>query len=350
MVTRGSVALVLVLAAAGAAVAAPAPLLALAAAIDRGDYPKTTSVLVVRDGRTVYERYFGAGSPELLNNTRSATKVFAALAVGAAIADGAIPSPSVPAFAYLSDLAPFQNDTPEKDSITIADLLTMSSALDCDDNDDHSPGNEDRMHEQANWTRWAVDLPTLPGYARDASGLGPWRYCTANALLAGQVVQRATHTPIDRYVEDRLLRPLGIRSWNWSYSPAREPMTGGGLELRSRDWATVAWMLVDRGRWHDHQILPERWIDAVLTVRRPAAPGQNYGYFDFEETYQTDCGAERVWYVAGNGGSQILLVPWRHAAVVITRQNYNLRGTSRGTTDMIRKYILPSLPCGRPDA
>ncbi|HEY1709812.1 MAG TPA: serine hydrolase [Rhizomicrobium sp.] len=323
----------------------PAPLAGLPDAIARGDYPKTTSVLIVQDGKTVYERYFGEGSPERLNNTRSATKVFAALAIGEAIADGAMPSEYVPAFAYLSDLKPFQNDTADKEAITIADMLSMSSALDCDDNDDKSPGNEDNMHPQPSWTRWAADLPTMKGYARDASGRGPWRYCTANAFLTGQVVQRATHTPVDRYIEDRLLRPLGIEKWNWSYSPAHETMTGGGLELRTRDWAKIAWMLEDGGRWQGRQIVPSAWVDAVFTIRRASRPDQNYGYFAFEGNYETACGAQPVWYVAGNGGSQILFLHALHAAVVVTRENYNVRGTSQQTVDLLQKYVLPALPC-----
>src|SRR5580692_8816130 len=139
-----------------AAVATPADvsLGELRAAITRGDYPKTTSVLVMRNGTLVYEGYFGDGRRGLLNDTRSAMKAVTALAVGAAIADGAIPSANARAFEYFSDLRPWQHETADKDAITLADLMSMSSALDCDDNDDNSPGAEDRMHEQAVWTRW----------------------------------------------------------------------------------------------------------------------------------------------------------------------------------------------------
>jgi CubicO group peptidase (beta-lactamase class C family) len=316
-------------------------------AIARGEYPKTTSVLIMRDGHLAYEGYFGEGSPELLNNTRSATKFMTTLALGAAIGDHAIPSEQVRAFAYLSDLKPFQNDSPAKEAVTLKDMLTMSSALACDDNDDNSPGNEDNMHSQTNWTRWAVDLPTVPGYGRDAAALGPWRYCTTNAFLVGQIIQRATHVAVDRYTEDKILTPLGISRWNWSYSPAHEAMTGGGLELRSRDLATIAWMVVSEGRWGGRQIVPASWIGAALTVQRASRADQNYGYFIFEENYRTACGVLPVWYMAGNGGSQILLLRELGAAVVITRTAYNVHGSSLQTADMLKKYILPALPCAR---
>ena len=323
----------------------PKALNGLPAAIAHGDYPKTTSVLVVRESKLVYQAYFGEGSPTFLNNTRSATKAITALALGIAIGDGAIASQHVAAFSLLGDLKPFLNDTADKQAITLEDMLTMSSALDCDDNSDASPGNENNMHPQPNWSRWAADLPTMPHYARDASGLGPWRYCTANAFLAGQAIQRATHTPADKYIEAKLLRPLGIVQQNWSYSPAGETMTGGGLELRSRDLAKIAWMMTDHGRWQGRQIVPADWIDAMLTVRRASRPDQNYGYFIFEGDYKTACGTTSAWYMAGNGGSQIVLLREMRAAVVVTRMNYNVPGMSLQTTELLEKYVLPSLPC-----
>ena len=321
------------------------PLAELEQAIAGGEYPQTTSVLIIRNGDLVFERYFGEGGADILNNTRSATKFLTTLALGAAITDHAMPSEHGAAFAYFSDMKPLQNDSPAKAAIKVEDLLTMSSALACDDNDDKSPGNEDNMHLQKNWTRWAVDLPTTQGYARDVSGLGPWRYCTANAFLTGQIIQRATHVSVDRYIEDKILRPLGIRNWNWSFSPSHEAMTGGGLELRSRDLGKIAWMVASGGRWKGRQIVPASWIQSALTVRRASRPEQNYGYFIFEEDYRTDWGIRPVWYMAGNGGSQILMLRDWGAAIVITRTAFNVHGSSLQTEDMLKKYILPALPC-----
>src|SRR5215831_3136424 len=187
-----------------------APLAGLEEGVAKGGYPKTASVLIMNDGKLVYEQYFGDGGRELLNDTRSATKSITSLAIGAAIGSGYIPSQRALAFSYLGDLRPFRNDTPDKEAITIEDLLTMSSALDCNDDDDKSPGNEDKMHLEQNWSRWAVDLPTMDGYRRDPTGRGPWRYCTVGPVLLGQVLQRATRTRADRYIESKLLKPLGI--------------------------------------------------------------------------------------------------------------------------------------------
>jgi hypothetical protein len=89
------------------------------------------------------------------------------------------------------------------------------------------------------------------------------------------------------------------------------------------------------------------WIDAALTVRRASRPDQNYGYFIFEGEYKTACGQTPVWYMAGTGGSQVLVLRDLRAAVVVTRMAYKLRGTSLQTAAMLEKYILPTLPCAK---
>lgn len=331
--------------AAMAADASAKPLHAMEAAISRGEFPKTTSVLVMRKGRLVYEKYFGDGGPQVLNNTRSATKSITALAIGAAMADGSIRALDQPAFGFFGDLRPFQHDGPLKEDITLADLLTMSSALDCNDDVAASPGNEDNMHPQPVWTRWAVDLPTKPDYRRDATGRGPFAYCTAGAMLLGQVVERATGVRVDRYVERRLLEPLGIRRFEWAKSPAGEIMTGGGLLLTARDLGKIAQLVLDEGQWHGRSLLPPPFIQDALTVHRNAYPGQDYGYFFWHRQYATTCRQTDAWFMAGNGGNAILVFKDLDAVVVVTRENYNKRGMHEETIRLVQDYVLPALPC-----
>src|SRR5215831_12287598 len=176
----------------------------VAAALDRGVAPKTTSVLVMRGDSIVYEQYFNGATAATLHNTRSATKSLTALAVGIAIDRGALPGVDAPAFGYLADLRPFAGAGPIKDAITIEDLLTMSSALDCDDDDSKSPGNEESMYPQPVWARWAADIPVRADYQRDATGRGPFHYCTAGTFLLGQIVQRAARQPIDQFMAANL--------------------------------------------------------------------------------------------------------------------------------------------------
>ena len=103
------------------------------------------------------------------------------------------------------------------------------------------------------------------------------------------------------------------------------------------------------GKFHGdgRQIVPASWIEAALTIRRPSSrPGQSYGYFIFEENYRTACGEQSVWYMAGNGGSQILVLRELNAAIVVTRTAYNVRGTSAQSADMLKKFCRRFLAPG----
>jgi CubicO group peptidase (beta-lactamase class C family) len=104
------------------------------------------------------------------------------------------------------------------------------------------------MYPKPVWARWAVDLPVRAGWARNPRGRGPFAYCTAGSFLLGQIVQHATGVPVDRYVQERLFRPLGIEAVEWPRSPAGEVMTGGGIQLRTRDLAKLGQLVLDRGR------------------------------------------------------------------------------------------------------
>ena len=318
---------------------------AIGRAIERGNVPNTTSVLVMRGPEVIYERYFAGATANTLHDTRSSTKSLTALAVGIAVDRRVVPGIDAPAFGYLADLAPFAHAEPPKAQITIADLLTMSSALDCDDNDDASPGNEENMYRKPAWARWAVDLPVRADYQRDASGRGPWHYCTAGVFLLGQIVQRAAHQPIDQFMAARLFAPLGITDWEFSRSPSEEVMTGGGLRLRTRDLATVARMLLAHGAWNGAQVVSAAFVDAALTQQRDAMPEQNYGYLFWTRRYKTPCGTTTGWFMGGNGGNAMVMFRELDAVVVVTRTHYNSPGMHQQTARLIEDQILPQLAC-----
>jgi CubicO group peptidase (beta-lactamase class C family) len=312
---------------------------ALDEAMASGAFPKTTSVVIVDRGETVFEKYYGGGGPEILNNTRSATKSVSALAIGAALADGAISSVDASAFDYLVDLSPFANDGAAKRAISIRDLLTMSSALDCNDSDPESPGNEENMYPRAEWARWAADLPT------DENAAGTWRYCTAGTVLLGRIIQNATGESVDHYIERRILEPLGILRRKWFFSESGEAMTGGGLELRSRDLAKLAMLVLQDGEWAGKEIVPAAFIDDALTVHKNANQEQDYGYLFWRRDYHTACGDAEGWYMAGNGGNVVVMFRELNAAIIVTRTRYNTRGMHQETTRLIEEYALPAVLC-----
>ena len=108
---------------------------ALAAAIRQVPQicPQLHSLLVVRHGRLVVERYFNQTSEKDAWNVKSASKSMISALVGVALEQGYIRSLDQPAIEFFPEYRAQLND-PRKSRITIRHLLTMSAGLEWSEN------------------------------------------------------------------------------------------------------------------------------------------------------------------------------------------------------------------------
>src|SRR5208337_515571 len=128
-----------------------ARLRSLDAAIRSGEFKKIGSVLIARHGKLTYEGYFD-GDAATLRDTRSATKSITDALIGIAIDEHNLSGVDAKILALLPERArKIQNPDPRKAAITVEDFLTMSSPLECDDWNDASRGNEERMYLVEDW-------------------------------------------------------------------------------------------------------------------------------------------------------------------------------------------------------
>ncbi|HVI54067.1 MAG TPA: serine hydrolase [Luteibacter sp.] len=313
-----------------------------------GSFKQITSVLVVDHGRLVYEHYFNDGSADLLNDIRSASKSLTAMLVGAAIARGAIHDVKQPVYAFFPEIRIDHPDA-RRAGITIEDLLTMSSILECDDENPFSAGNEERMYVAERWLDFALNIP-IRGYApwvsrpKDSPYGRTFSYCTAGAFLAGAVVERATKMPLARFAHETLEQPLGIAQVKWNTSSEGVGMGGGGTRYRSRDLAKIGLLVADGGRWQGRQVLPKAWVATMLTPHAQARDDADYGYLWWQFRFPIHGVDTKVWAMSGNGGNYVFVLPERGLVTVITSQAYNKGFAHPQSQTIFRDYILSSLP------
>lgn len=322
---------------------------ALETAVAANEFPGVTSVLVAKDGALVYERYFGDGGPDVLNDTRSATKSVTSMLMGAAIDRGLIPSAQSKVHDFFADMAPWQHASERKARITLEDLLTMSSAWECDDENAFSAGNEERMYLSESWTRFALDLP-LRGFApwmkrpEESPHGRAFSYCTAGSFLLGAVIERATGKPLAEFAAEALEKPLGIRASQWNRSSEGVGMGGGGTRYRSRDLAKLGQVMADGGRWQGRRVLPAEWVRASLTVHAQAREDADYGYQFWRFRFPYRGGELPAWCMSGNGGNYVFIVPELRLVAVITRTAYNQRNVHPQSQQMVADYLLKAMP------
>jgi len=325
-----------------------APLDALQGQVSSGKWVKLTSVLVARHGQLVFERYFGGAEVGTLLDTRSATKTVAGMLVGAAIDRKLLPGTGAKVLPYFKDRQPLQNPDPRKQQITVEDFLTMSSLLECNDWNEFSRGNEERMYLVEDWVRFTLDLPIRgfpswsPRPAESPYGRS-FSYCTAGVATLGFLLERAVKEPLDRFADRVLFAPLGISERQWVRSPAGTVQTGGGLRLRGRDLLALAQLALDGGRRGTTRVLDPAWVATSIRPHARIDEATEYGYLWWLKDLPWQGKQVRVVYMSGNGGNKVGFVPELGLSFVISSNNYGARGMHEQTERVLVEAVLASV-------
>lgn len=291
------------------------------------------AVLVARDGKLVFERYFKgadevpgriygrraetvAFDADTLHDMKSVSKSVASLAVGIAIDRGLIRSVDEPIFSFFPELS--DSRSPEKDRIRLAHVLTMSMGLKWveatpatgdDDND------ETRMHMAWDPCRYVLGLPVTAAAGHE------FFYNTGALALVSAIIRKATGRPLDEFARANLFEPLGITSTAWCRYRG-DTDAGGGLRLRPRDMAKIGQLVLAGGRWNDRQIVSKAWIDASTAEKITVTDDRSYGYLWWRG--QARFNDRRINWIGalGRGGQSIRIVPELDLVVAVTAGYY----------------------------
>ena len=313
------------------------------------------SMAVARHGKLVLDEYFYGFRRGDVHDTRSASKTFSAIILGALMQDGVAISTSSRMVDVMAPLAPFANPDPRKDKITLGHLMTHSAGLACDDNAEHSPGNEDAMEADVahpDWTRLTLDLPMQyePG--------AHYAYCSMNINMAGAMLSRASGTWLPELFDRTVGRPLHFGPYYWNLQGTGEGYLGGGVFLRPRDFMKIGQAYLDGGVWKGHRIATPDWVKTATAEQMhisPATTGVSgdafiTNYYDTGEgfawhLYKVKSGDKEIpcWFANGNGGQLLIVVPQFDLVAMFTAGNYGQGVWNRERDDILGGMILPAI-------
>ena len=296
------------------------------------------SIMVVKDGNVVLEKWMSKGKenePHILN---SVSKTFTSMAVGLAISEGKLALDE-----KLVDI--FPEHCPENPSeylkeITVEHLLTMSCGHSTD------PTHESWEVKDKSWIRFFMEHPVThkPGTLFCYNSLGTY--------VLSAIVQKRTGEKVADYLYPRLFRPLGINNVSWLESHEGINTGGWGLFLKTEDLAKMGLMLLQKGQFNGCQVVPAEWIESASSAQVPCVPAgmnsddadklrkvaktsdwlQGYGYQMWRCRYN-------AFRADGANGQYIIMIPDKNAVVVTTA---NIRDM-QGEINLIWKYIYPAL-------
>ena len=297
-------------------------------------YPQVRSVLVVRHGYLVYERYWQGVDAGDGHNSFSVTKSFTSALVGIALDDGKLKGLDQTVEELLADHLPANAD-PRLRQVTLKQLLTMTSGL---AGDDSTLGGDDdswiEMLKSPDWVRHILSQPLVSAPGAE------FAYTDKNAHLLSAIVADATSQSTLAYARAKLFGPLGIATDNalqqtishWPLTPAeleayeqapvawpRDPqgyhVGGSFLRLPARDLAKLGYLYLNGGRWDSTQVVPADYVAASTQPQSDPTMGPgDYGYL-WWVTNETGHDSFRAM---GFGGQLIQVIPDLDLVVVIT--------------------------------
>ncbi|MFD1561276.1 serine hydrolase domain-containing protein [Paraburkholderia silviterrae] len=307
----------------------------------RTDKMDVRSLVVVKDGKIVFERYGDGLARDNNYELYSVTKTITALLTGILVGEGKL-SPATKVAPMIAQARPdLASELADKQNIELRHLMSMSSGLSYQTRE----GTDPLYYEAPDRLRVAVTsraTAAAPGTHFD--------YIDVNPVLTGTAVAIAAQEPEDQFAREKLFGPLGMSHYRWSGADKTGAVSGGwGLRLRAVDMAKIGMLLLDGGRWHGKQVVPAAWIKQMAT---PSPAAADYGYYCWiqhvVEKGQPEYGA------MGFKGQFITVLPAQHAVVVMT----SLLPTEGGLRDatylqqyrrMVNDYILPALqPASKP--
>ena len=280
------------------------------------------SLLVVKDGFIVFEKYYNEGGVDKSTEVWSVTKSFASALIGIAIDQGYIDSPEDPMIKYLPEYPAF-------DSISIRNVLTHTTGLNWNE------GNQQSWIQSEDWIEEALNR----GFFASPGKI--LLYSSANSHFLSKLIKKTTGKTPGEYATENLFIPLGIKfipsnrqkrysNWQELHIPIpnswRQDNNGleigaFGLHLTAREMAKFGFLYLNKGVWHGKTLISESWVKKSTTdyVQR----SENFGFgfhWVITRRYNQPCFEADGW-----GGQMISVIPSLDMIVVIKCDEINPR-------------------------
>ncbi len=313
--------------------------------IINSDYNNIAGMVVLKNGKTLYENYFNECNTTSRIHVYSVTKSIVSILIGIAMDKGHIQSINQKILDFFPDYKVKRREQTIQ-NITLKDLLTMTAPYKFK----FEPYTYIRYFMSDDYLKFTLDL--LGGNEQ----IGKFRYTplVGPDILSG-IIMKATGQSVFDFATENLFLPLGITVENnvifhsakeqkafnksknisgWVADRAGINTAGWGLTLSPTDMAKIGQLYLDGGMWNGRQIVSTKWInESTKEQSRWEKINLPYGYLwwiidDKEHSYAA----------MGDGGNAIYINTNKKIVISIASL---FTSNVKDRIEFIKKYVEP---------
>jgi CubicO group peptidase (beta-lactamase class C family) len=292
----------------------------------------THALLVVQNGRLVFDHYGDDFSADQTHASWSMAKSITHALVGILVGDGLIDI-HAPA-----DVPEWREPGDPRRAITLDQLLRMSSGLEF--NEDYLPGSGSDVLEML-YGSGKADVAHYAAAKPLEHAPGSWfSYSSGTTNIVSRCAARALGASggdFERFMRERLFEPLGIASPVPKFDDAGTFIGSSYCFCSAEDFARFGLLYLRGGVWDGRRILPEGWADYARTPT-PQQPGAEAPY---GAHWWLDWGGPGSFSANGFGSQIILVMPDLDTIIV------RLGDTPLASREAFKRWIGDLAACFR---
>jgi CubicO group peptidase (beta-lactamase class C family) len=296
------------------------------------------SLLIARHGKLVLEEYFHGHARDTPHDTRSASKSWTNVLIGAAMQSGVPIRLDTPVYQTMLGAVPADLD-PRKKAMTLEHLISMTAGFDCDDSGDR-PGDEDVYQEQTaqpDWYRYMLAVPAVSAPGEKIV------YCSGKPNLAAGMLEKIAAEPLPEMFHRLIAKPMRMSNYHLFLQPTGQAYGGGGHYFTTRDFMKLTQLFLNDGKWEGRQIVSREWVRKSGAPLHRLNPVQTYGYLWNSAEYPYRGRKLHAYFSAGNGGQVYIGIPDLGLLIAFTGGNYADRALLRPQREFVPQDILPAV-------
>src|SRR5581483_3360250 len=286
------------------------------------------SFMMLRHGQVIAEGWWSPYRAELKHMLYSLSKSFTSSSVGLAVAENRLRVEDQ-VISFFPEKLPGEVSENLR-ALKIKHLLTMSVG--------HAQDSTPSITKEEDWVKAFLSLPIAnpPGTA--------FLYNSGATYMLSAIVQKVTGQKVTDFLRPRLFHPLGIEGMTWETCPRGINTGGWGLSVPTEALAKFGQMYLQKGAWHEAQILPSAWVEEATSfkIQQPGADLEKLKReSDWHQGYCYKFWRCRHNAFRGDGafGQYTIVMPDQDVVIAITSESSNMQGEM----NLVWEHLLPAI-------